>query len=385
MIKRVLIGTMILTAVVFTAISSNTPKNASALPISSCNCVIFRFDDVQGWWEHDVQNTVLATFIQMHTKVTPALVMNKYGDESSVVDIVKEGQKLGLFEVALHGWNHDDFAVKTIDEQKTDLAKANTKLEQINGVKSNIFVAPYDSVNNNTLLAMNYNGLQILSADAYRLPVVFPQIDKATEIANVPYTVNFIDQNKPLQSNGRTMEQIIKEINLSISKQGYAVVLAHPQDFALYNTIGNEPTILPQVNATQLNTLKAVISQLRVNSIPVASFNELAGLSYPSIPQTVVTPKPEPQQPKPVQQQPVSTTMSVTEHDQTTDTSVVSHVPSATTPSSGATTSTTANNSNPSDITSNSKELTALLGVLGIIGAMAVVLIARNHRGASRT
>ncbi len=380
MIKRVLVGAIILTAVLLTVISDNVLKSASALAAPTCNCVIFRFDDVQGWWEHDVQNTVLTTFIQTHTKVAPALVMDKYGDESSVVDTVKEGQRVGLFEVALHGWNHDDFALKTVDEQKADLTKANTKLEQINGVKSNIFVAPYDSVNRNMLVAMKDDGLQILSADAYGLPDVFPQMDKATGIANVPYTVNFVNQNKPLQSNGKTTRQIITEINASISENGYAVVLTHPQDFALYDSHGNEPIILPQINSTQLSTLKAVISQLRANSIPVASFNELTGLSYPSGPQEVVTQKAV----APQQQQPsVSVTAPDPAHYLTDRTPGVAQAPTSTT-TYGNTSSPSINNAS-SDKPSLNKESGELFGVLGAVGAMAMVLLARNRKRASRT
>jgi peptidoglycan/xylan/chitin deacetylase (PgdA/CDA1 family) len=383
MIKQVMVGAMILTAALLTVISDNMLKSASALAAASCNCAIFRFDDVQGWWEHDVQNTVLTTFIQIRAKVTPALVMDEYGDESRVVDTVKEGQRVGLFEVALHGWNHDDFALKTVDEQKADLIKSNTILEQINGVKSNIFVAPYDSVNSNMLLAMKDDGLQILSADAYGLPDVFPQIDKAIGIANIPYTVNFVNQNKPLQSNGKTMRQIITEINASISQHGYAVVLTHPQDFALYDSHGNEPIILPQINSTQLSTLKAVISQLRANSIPIASFNELTGLSYPSRLQEVVTQKTVAPQQQQQQQLSVSVTAPNPAYDLTDQTPGMGQVPTSTT-TSGNTSSPSINNTS-SDKPSLSKEVAELFGILGAVGAMAMVLLARNRKRASRT
>ncbi len=264
--------------------STNTKNEASATSVSpsTCKCVIFRFDDVQGWWEHDIQTTVLSTFIDTHTKVTPAVVMVKYGNDTGVVETVKAGQRAGLFEVALHGWHHDDFSAKTFDEQTSDLTKANAKLQRLNGVRSNIFVAPYDAVNNNTLKAMQANNLTVLSADANGLPFVFPQKDNTTNgIANVPFTVNFIDQNRPLQANGKTSQQILQEIQASIDRNGYAVLLSHPQDFALIDATGSETMILPQINNTQLNTLKVVIAQLRESNIHVASFNELTGLSYP--------------------------------------------------------------------------------------------------------
>lgn len=305
---RLLVRTMLLTGILFTMALANTKtKNeASATSVSSsspppllssCKCVIFRFDDVQGWWEHDIQKTVLSTYIHMHTKVTPAVVMVKYGNDTGVVETVKAGQRTGLFEVALHGWHHDNFSAKTLDEQTSDMAKANAKLERLNGVRSNIFVAPYDAVNNDTLKAMQANNLTVLSADANQLPSVFPQIDNETGIANVPFTVNFIDQNRPLQANGKTSQQILEEIRASIDTNGYAVLLSHPQDFALIDASGSETMILPQINNTQLDTLKAVIAQLRESNIHVASFNELTGLSYPPAKEPTSTDKSEqPQQ-----------------------------------------------------------------------------------------
>jgi peptidoglycan/xylan/chitin deacetylase (PgdA/CDA1 family) len=253
--------------------------NAASSP-SSCKCVIFRLDDIQGWWEHDLQVAVLDTFMQTNTKVTTALVMNSYGNETSVINKVTEGQEAGLFEIALHGWKHDDYGLKSLDEQRESLAAANNKLYSLNGIRSNIFVAPYNSINSDTLDAMKQVGLQIVSADVSPdngyLPPAFPQIDDSSGVLSIPYTVNFIDERRELQSNGKTLEQLTSEVDSSVSKRGWAVIVLHPQDLALYDTGGNEPTILPTVNDTKMDTLRSLINELKTDGKTITSFNVLA-------------------------------------------------------------------------------------------------------------
>lgn len=254
--------------------------NAASSP-SSCKCVIFRLDDIQGWWEHDLQVAVLDTFMQTNTKVTTALVMNSYGNETSVINKVTQGQEAGLFEIALHGWKHDDYGLKSLDEQKESLAAANNKLYSLNGIRSNIFVAPYNSINSDTLDAMKQIGLQIVSADLSPdngyLPPAFPQLENSSGVLSIPYTVNFIDEHRELQSNGKTLQKLISEVDLSIAKRGWAVIVLHPQDLALYNTSSSEPTILPTVNETKMDTLRSLINELRTNGKTITSFNALAG------------------------------------------------------------------------------------------------------------
>ena len=35
--------------------------------------------------------------------------MNYVGNDSKIINKVREGDKKGLFELALHGWNHVDY------------------------------------------------------------------------------------------------------------------------------------------------------------------------------------------------------------------------------------------------------------------------------------
>lgn len=255
-----------------------TTKNAHAAVTASCNCVVFRLDDVQDRWIHDVQLAALDTFIKTNTKVTPGLVMNFYGADSAIVNKVQQGKNASLFELALHGGNHVDYATLSRADQEKTLTDANTKLNTIHGQKSNIFIAPYNSLNQNTLTAMRDANLQILSADLVAdgsppfLPQTFPPADAASGIKSLPMTVDFIDRAKPAGSNGKSSEQLTSAINASITTRGWAVVMIHPQNFATYDSRG---VVQNTVNATQMTTLKNLIAQLNSDGRTVTDFNGL--------------------------------------------------------------------------------------------------------------
>jgi hypothetical protein len=270
----------------------------SSITSLSCNCVVFRLDDIQNFWLHDVQLATLSAFSDSDTKVTPGLIMNFYGADAPIVAKIQEGKEAGIYELALHGWNHVDYSKLPLAEQEQTLTDANTKLQSLHGSKSNIFIAPYNSLNENTLIAMKDAGLEIVSADAapdngFLAPTYAASSSSSSsslpasaynstdEIKSLPVTVNFMDRHKPAGSNGKTLTQLKNEIDASIASHGWAVIMLHPQDFAVYsnnnNSDGNSGGRIAQntVNSTQIALLKSLIEQLATDGRTVTSFNGL--------------------------------------------------------------------------------------------------------------
>lgn len=266
---------------------------SSTTSSSSCNCVVFRLDDIQDFWLHNVQLATLSAFSDSNTQVTPGLIMNYYGVDTPIVAKIQEGRDAGIYELALHGWNHVDYAKLSLAEQEQTLADANTKLQALHGSKSNIFIAPYNSLNEDTLTAMKNTGLEIVSADAdpdngFLAPTYAassssssslsaPTTHNSTdEIKSLPMTVTFMDRHKPAGSNGKTLVQLKNEIDASIASHGWAVIMLHPQDFAVYsNNNNNSGSRIAQntVNSTQIALLKSLIEQLAADGRTVTSFN----------------------------------------------------------------------------------------------------------------
>jgi peptidoglycan/xylan/chitin deacetylase (PgdA/CDA1 family) len=270
------IAASIVAAILVMAFAGTTMRYAHAATATTpCNCVVFRIDDIQDWWIHDVQAVVLNTFITNDTMLTPGMIMNSYGSDPGVVDKVQEGKDAGLFELALHGWNHVDYATLSLKDQEQTLAEANAKLQTIHGEKSNIFIPPYDSLNRDTPTAMKDYGLGILSAHLFAdngfLPQTFPPADPSG-IISIPYTVLYVEGSQPPGQNHKTLSQLLSEVNDSIANRGWAVVLLHPQDFAKWDGNGVAQNI---VDADQMSTLVNLISQLNADGRTITSYRGL--------------------------------------------------------------------------------------------------------------
>src|SRR3954453_1342519 len=76
---------------------------------NSCNCVIFRMDDVQDYWIEQGQIVPMDLFLNKNQSLTLGLLMDSIGNESKIYDKIKEGFNKGLFELALEGWNQTDY------------------------------------------------------------------------------------------------------------------------------------------------------------------------------------------------------------------------------------------------------------------------------------
>jgi hypothetical protein len=96
-------------------------------------------------------------------------------------------------------------------------------------------------------------------------------------------TVTFMDRHKPVGSNGKTLTQLMGEIDASIASHGWAVIMLHPQDFAIYKddnddgggSSSSSSKLIAQdaVNSTQIAVLKSLIKQLATDGRSITSFN----------------------------------------------------------------------------------------------------------------
>jgi len=148
-------------------INSVLPQTITNLTLQQCNCVVFRLDDVQDYWLSSIQTTVMDQFIQKNQPLSAGSILNYIGDDANVVNKVKQGSSLGLFELFVHGWNHVDYSQLNLTEQINTLQMANDKMKILFGNSSTIFVPPYDSFDTDTLVAMKTLNFKIFSAAEY--------------------------------------------------------------------------------------------------------------------------------------------------------------------------------------------------------------------------
>jgi hypothetical protein len=261
----------------------------------NCNCVIFRMDDIQDYWLNSVQNKVMDVFLNHNQTLSLGLIMHMVGNDSKIVEKVKKGLHKGIFELDLHGWDHVDYTKLSEKEQKDSLSKANEKMQKVFGRNSSIFITPLSVFNKNTLNAMAGLRMNILSSD---IPTetkfdqnksIFIaqdnshdklsnglQIINNTKIYHIPATVFFKDFQKG-QWVKTPIDEILKDITKNIAKYGYAVIVLHPQDFALFTgkSGSSEVSYINSIDRNEIFDLSKILDNLFSNNISIKGFGDV--------------------------------------------------------------------------------------------------------------
>lgn len=104
------------------------------------------------------------------------------------------------------------------------------------GFRPEIFLAPFDGINNGTLLAAEENGIKFVSANVTRDPPPYNIGDTEANIYRMPGTVATGDLSKDNKRwIGFNHTKLIEGVQESIAKYGFAVVTMHPQEYFIRN------------------------------------------------------------------------------------------------------------------------------------------------------
>jgi peptidoglycan/xylan/chitin deacetylase (PgdA/CDA1 family) len=284
-----------------------------------CHCVVFRMDDVQDSFVDLAQLTTMNLFISNNQSLTLGLIMNGIGNDTKIIGQVNAGYHKGLFELALHGWDHIDYTKLSEQEQQISLKKANDKMQRLFGNTSNIFITPYGTFNNNTIKAMSQLGIRILSAATFsesefdKNSSVFhanntnaaAAINNGNSQANHLAIGSAINTNHTTNSNTTSttsstasvyhlpamtyfkndeankkpvkipIEQILSDVDSNIKKYGYVIIVFHPQDFVKTDQNGN---LTPIVDQKEIKDLSNLINSILSKKIPITTMSKLVGL-----------------------------------------------------------------------------------------------------------
>jgi 3D (Asp-Asp-Asp) domain-containing protein/peptidoglycan/xylan/chitin deacetylase (PgdA/CDA1 family) len=249
------------------------------------NCIIFRLDDVQDYSFQPGALAVMDLFLSKGLKLSLGLVMNDIGNDSRIIEKVREGSETGLFELALHAWNHVDYTTLTYEEQRNSLQMANEKMEGLFGNKSDIFLPPYGEFNNATIDANKNNSIRILGSvydDEYRYDQgksIFISNGTAYDDIGKPilYHVPATTLYKNLVANSWQNipnEQLLQSIESDIKKFGYSVFTLHPQELMLIEN-GSVGSML---NEDELRSFSDLIDSILLKNVTATTHSELVGL-----------------------------------------------------------------------------------------------------------
>ncbi len=271
---------------------------ASAAPIpGACNCVVFRLDDIQDFYLNTVQVAVMDKFATSNEKLSVGAIMNFVGSDPTIVNRVKTASTSGLVEIANHGWNHVDYATLSASQQLSTLQQANQKSVSLWGVSPLTFIAPYNSYNDNTLIALQTLKMKVISAqfDNELLSIYDPdnpnspnnKVYKAIPnsdlkdshgIYHLPQVIGWYnyDPSIPVKNSLSTIESAIDS---TISSYGYAVVTLHPQDFAVKDSKQNA---INQVSSSEIADLGTIFSYIHSHGYTTNTFiGTISGATSP--------------------------------------------------------------------------------------------------------
>jgi peptidoglycan/xylan/chitin deacetylase (PgdA/CDA1 family) len=277
---------------IFNNASATTSSSPSSSPNSCPPCVIFRIDDISDN-RPSATIAVMNLFLAENKPLTLGIVMNHVGRNQAVMEKILEGKDKGLFELALHGYEHVYYNKLSPQEQLNQLSNANQRMQDLFGKPSEIFIPPYDIFNNYTIDAMTKLGIRIISAGEFMYPSsgnsqyhLFSVNDprKGNNSANESNNGNdnwvyHIARSTGIESFGETNQpnllslgEILNDTNYYISKLGYAVIVMHPTSFLTMQNGKYTKT----VDEKEINFLKTLINSLESKNIPITSFSRLA-------------------------------------------------------------------------------------------------------------
>jgi peptidoglycan/xylan/chitin deacetylase (PgdA/CDA1 family) len=270
--------------------------SASAQTQNTCHCVIFRMDDLQDSWLDAGQIAPMNLFLQKEQKLTLAIVMNHIGKDPVIVNKIKEGAHDGLFELAIHGWDHVDYTGLSVSQQQNTTAMASQKMVRVFNTTSHIFVPPYDMFNSGTLEALDHNNITIISANLFGEEQFASQSQKIDSVVNTNETKtdSSSHSSSPLSPskimhipaatsfkyyvNGThivkvPLDEILNSTEKNIEKFGYGVILIHPQDFVIRDSRGK---YTQAIDPHEINDLSLLVDSVLGKGYRIASLSDVA-------------------------------------------------------------------------------------------------------------
>jgi peptidoglycan/xylan/chitin deacetylase (PgdA/CDA1 family) len=289
-------------------ISSASAQNNTIQP---CNCAIFRLDDIEDSAFSAPNIAIMNHFIAENKKLDNLMVLSKFGNSApggAVYNKVKEGFDKGLFELAIHGWNHLAHSQLTAEQQQNDFIQANNKLQSLFGTKSRIFGPPLNEFNSGTIKAMAASGVDIFStaysyearisnpykiSTSYATPNSIIQLSEVNttdstagvyekkRIYHVPFSVTIFGLIKSGYSGEALTQEVLRGVDSNIAKYGFSVVTLHPNDVASYNP--STGIWSNSVDPGKMQVLIDIVDRLKSKGISFSDFRDISPAPFSEV------------------------------------------------------------------------------------------------------
>ena len=242
---------------------------------NSCNCVAFRFDDVQDFFLNDSQLGIFELFQSKEVPLSIGIIGGFIGTDKKIVDFISNDLKRDnpILEITSHSWNNSPLTNYDKEGQKELLLKTDNRIFDVFGVYPRVLVPPENLVNNATFAALKELGYTHITGHTETELYPPTSLRNQTlyyfpangETAKLNSETNLWD----IQSN----ENILARIQDSLNNFGFAVVIMHPyefsvKDFGIYSNKRNQEML------DQTSQLIDRVKQLGINIVPIGKIHE---------------------------------------------------------------------------------------------------------------
>jgi hypothetical protein len=219
--------------------------------------IAFRLQNVHDNYLTNAHIAIMSAFAKAQIPLTVGLVSNLMNQNDVTLKNYLQGASSNstLFDFACNGFNFEEFANLTRTQQETILFQCTTAIQNYvpNAVVPDVFIPPYNSYNNDTLLALSTAGYGVLSAFGTCLP----------SNTQWPYTFNSLASTASSGNAGygngipagQTLDQIIAQVNTC----GYSVV---GMDGSAFADAANPVFAVNTAQLTQLDNLLTSVPSL---------------------------------------------------------------------------------------------------------------------------
>lgn len=245
----------------------------------SCNCVVFRLDDVQDYWLTDVQKSVIGVFEENSTPLSVGIIANNFGEDDSMLSFIRSNlesaQHSGWnIEIANHGYNHESFSTFTKQEQKDLLQAAVARtVSQLTPyvTQINTFIPPFNDFNQDTIEALDELGFESISS---QIPVDQGPIgsNSVSQVSRWPINAATSDLEISDYFVGISATQTLQQIRTQINDYGFSAVMLHPQEFAI---LSDDHLPTPDIDERMIDELRDLIQLCQDEGIEIVTFRDL--------------------------------------------------------------------------------------------------------------
>ena len=224
---------------------------------------------------------VMDTFSRHNASLTLGIIGAHFGEDDALVKYINNSLLTNSvdfhFNIANHGWEHEDFSKYNATVQSSLIKKTNEKLSSILGATPSVFVPPYNLVNRDTFSSLVENKIQFVSANLTTDPLaIYSEKSYKDNASSLLYHFPSTGSTGDLSTNndywvGREHQEILADIEESLENYGFAVVTMHPMEYSQREALHYSDS----VDLRQVSELKKLINDIKELGLKIVTIPEI--------------------------------------------------------------------------------------------------------------